>query len=60
MKIIFDNVEQKNHLIGSLCPYDVNSDIDEHWCARLMCRNEPNDCNSCWENSGIELEVRDD
>lgn len=60
MKIIFDNEEQKNQLIGTLCHYDVNSDIDEYWCARLMCRNEPDECTYCWENTGIEMEVRDE
>lgn len=59
MKIIFDNEEQKNYLTGSLCPYDVNTDINEYWCADLM-RKSYSDCNLCWERSGIEMEVRDD
>jgi hypothetical protein len=59
VKIIFDSEKQKNDLTGKLCPYDVNSDIDEHWCYRLMCRNDV-DCGFCWAESGIEMEVRDD
>lgn len=59
MKIIFDNGEQKNHLIDTLCPYDVNLDIDEVWCAELA--NERfMECVECWERSGIEMEVKDD
>ena len=58
MKIVFDSEEEKRSFIKTvLCPSmmgfdDVNE--DECW------RNTLDACILCWENSGIEIEVRSD
>ena len=59
MKIIFDNEQQKNHLIGTLCPYDINFDLYEQMCSLTNSLNSEK-CVNCWENSEIELEVRNE
>ena len=64
MKIIFDSEEQKNvfmeELTGCYCPSVYY--LEEH-CRNFYSRYEnafEKDCKACWENCGLEIEVKDE
>lgn len=58
MKIIFDSEEEKEALlyglINGFCPSDLYLN-DDYTCSKLGCHV---DCEICWENCGIEVEVK--
>lgn len=56
MKIVFDDENDKVHFIASVCPDKVTSKLF-NYCAD---RCDAASCDNCWEESGIELEVKDE
>lgn len=54
MKIVFDNEKQKKEFIAGFCPRNVDINAIEH----IECEDAY--CITCWENCGIELEVKDE
>lgn len=60
MKIIFDSEEQKNAMMGLLeddyCPNNIFlEDVGCNYGNSLR-----NDCENCWKNCGIEVEVKEE
>lgn len=60
MKIIFDSEEQKANfidLIKCYCPGELDENM--RYVDDEECKTIPN-CSKCWENCGIEMEVKED
>lgn len=59
MKIIFDSEEQKDALMGLLaddyCPNCLFLKDDDR-----ICGKSDIDCDECWKNCGIEMEVKEE
>ncbi len=59
MKIIFDSEEQKDKFMdivheGFICPRELGLEDARR---NSTCLSTP--CITCWENSGVEMEVKD-
>lgn len=60
MKIVFDSEEEKNRVIEKRCPTTYKGECD--YICPFMVRSRfgaTDDCKKCWEQSGIELEIKE-
>lgn len=56
MKIIFDDIDEKELTIRTKCPRMINRNAKEQCGNRGVSLFDR--CLQCWEKSGIELEVK--
>jgi hypothetical protein len=57
MKFIFDSEEEKEDFIKDRCPTDILKNLGDIECDGYEVYGV---CEKCWENYGIEMEVKKD
>ena len=51
MKIVFENIDEKDAFLGKYCPHNFNlPEFEDDLC-------NPRNCTKCWEAAGVKLDL---